>query len=314
MGHASSALYQRGLYHLQTDRPDLALACYQKMAALNPTSPTAPLMASFCRMQVRDYRGAALEAARGLQAHPGDPALRQRLIQLRLLTGDAAAGEKLCREWLQDSPSAAEPHRFLGHAAFNALRYADAVKQYEQATALEPANADGFLELGKSLMAQGRTDALPRAEATLRRAIALAPDRAEAHQSLGRLLQRQGRPAQAKDELLRALDLDHSLTSVATPLTSVAAALRQPGELRLFSDIARALEARERKSEALWRAVAVQPRDAAAHRQLALRLTEAGDLQRASYQWEQLVALQPGRPEPPERLALLRRLLVLLEP
>src|SRR5207249_1484247 len=133
---------------------------------------------------------------------------------------------------------------------------------------------------------------LPRAEAALRRAVELAPDRAEAHQSLCQLLRQLGRMAEAKDELLRALDLDRSLTAAATTLASVAAALRQPGEVRLFSDIARVLEDRERKSEALWRAVARQPRNAAAHEQLARLLAEAGDLQRASHQWEQVVELQ----------------------
>ena len=81
----------------------------------------------------------------------------------------------------------------------------------------------------------------------------------------------------------------------------------------LFSNIARALEDRERKSEALWRAVARPPRDPSAHEQLARLLTEAGDLQRASYQWEQVAALQPLRREALTRLAVVRRLLALQE-
>jgi tetratricopeptide (TPR) repeat protein len=313
MGRASSALYQRGLYYLQTDRPDLALACYQKMAAVNPASATAPLMGSFCRMQVQDYRAAAVEAERGLRAHPGDPALRQRLIQLYLLTGNSVAAEKLCREWLQESPTAAEPRRLLGHGAFNAMQYDTAVTKYEEASQLDPTNADVILELGKALAARRGVDDLPRAEAAFRRAVGLAPARAEAHQSLGLVLQRQGRMAEARDELLRALDLDPGVTATANLLSALGGSLRQPAEARLFSGIARVLEARERESQALWRAIARQPRDGAAHERLARLLTEAGDLRRASYQWEQVVELQPRQREARERLAVVRRLLALRE-
>jgi tetratricopeptide (TPR) repeat protein len=337
MGRRSSALYQRGLFFLQTDRPLKALRCYRQMAVVNPSSTSAPLMASFCWMQVKRYREAAREAERGLRAHPGDPALRQRVAQLYLLTGNGRAAKTFCRAWLREEPSAAEPHRLLGRAAVAGARPAEAVPHFERAVALEPRNAEYHRELGQALVAAGDGATEPtafsppaptparaptrslssrsrRAEAALRQAVELAPGDTEAHRRLGLLLQRQGRLEASRDELLRALDLDPDLTAAASALVAVAAARGEPSRARLFSEVVRALQARGRERDALQRAVGLRPEDAASLARLADLRAEAGDLRRALYPWEQLVALRPGDRTARQRLAVARRLLALREP
>lgn len=361
MGRPASALYQRGLFYLQTDRPLLALECYRRMGAANPASPSAPLMASLCWMRVKRYREAAQEAERGLRAHPDDPALRQRVAQLYLLTGNARAAAAFCRQWLQEEPTAAEPHRLLGRAALQATRRDEAVAHFERAVALDPGNAEYHRELGQAVAASltlshTPTLSLPperqskskskskskstsrRAEVALRRAVELAPGNAEAHRHLGLLLQRQGRWEEARDAQLRALDLDRDLTAAASalvgvgqraspflaptptptrarpsPASSTSTELAPPSSAsshaRLFSEVARALQARGREREALERHVGLHPEDAEAHERLARLRTEAGDLRRAAIQWEQLVALRPGDRGAPRQLAVARRLL-----
>jgi predicted TPR repeat methyltransferase len=150
--------------------------------------------------------------------------------------------------------------------------------------------------------------------------VELAPGDAEAHRRLGLLLQRQGRLEAARDELLRALDLDPDLTAAASALVAVAAAQeagaerRQRAHASLFSEVVRALQARGRERDALQRAVGLRPEDAAALARLADLRAGACDLRRALYPWEQLVALRPGDRTARQRLAVARRLLALREP
>jgi tetratricopeptide (TPR) repeat protein len=340
MGQPSSALYQRGLFYLQTDRPLKALDCYRRMAAAHPASTSAPLMASFCWMRVKRYQEAGREAERGLRAHPDDPALRQRVAQLYLLTGNARAAQAFCREWLNEEPAAAEPHRLLGRAALNASRPAEAIAHYERAVALDPGNAEYHLELGKALaeavgsgqsaagssrVPPGRdmtgpaapsaltTDHRPlttvSAEAALRRAVALAPRHAEARRHLGLLLHQQGRPDGARDALLRALDLDPNLTAAASALVAVAhgqgaAALRPPTPTRPLSSTSTSMS-RSTKGEGLG--TSGLPPSAPSHARLfseVTRILQARGREREAL--ERQVGLHPKDAAAHEQLARLR--------
>jgi tetratricopeptide (TPR) repeat protein len=318
MGRSSSATYQRGVCYLQTDRPHQALAVFRKLAAAQPDSPQAALMVSFCWMQLEQNLPAIRTAQAALRRHPKDPALRQRVVMLHLLTGNRRAAAKLCREWREEQPQAAEPHRLLGRAAFGDLRLAEALTCFEKAASMDPSRGDYFLEMGEALLEIGNREAIPRAEIALRRAVALEPARADHHLFLGLALQRQGKLEEARQAFLHALDREGApggrSSAAAGALVRVATALRQPAQARLFAGLAPLLQARHREGAALRRDVHLRPHDPAAHERLAHFLSEGGDLRRAMYQWEQGVELDPTRAGAAERLKVIRRVLALQEP
>ena len=94
----------------------------------------------------------------------------------------------------------AEIHHALGMEALRAGRVNDAVREFDEAIALDDGYADAWL--GKALMLERAYGKEAEAEKAYRRALALAPGFPEAHNNLGQLLARQGRT----DEALREFD------------------------------------------------------------------------------------------------------------
>lgn len=95
----------------------------------------------------------------------------------------------------------AEIHYNLGTEALRAGRPQDALKEYEQALALDDRFADAHL--GRGLVLEFGFDRLPDAEREYRRALQLRPGFSEAHNNLGQLLARTGRA----EEAIRAFDV-----------------------------------------------------------------------------------------------------------
>ena len=82
-----------------------------------------------------------------------------------------------------------------------------AISTFERALALQPAFAEGWLELGTAHMLLRN---LPRAIGAYQRAVALEPSLAEAHANLALAYQEQGRPEEAIAAYRAALALDPS--------------------------------------------------------------------------------------------------------
>ena len=119
-----------------------------------------------------------------------------------LLAALAAAG-------CQHAPSrkereAAEIHYNLSLEALRARRFTEALREVEQALAVDPAFADAYLARGLVLeFGYGKDE---DAERDYRKAVALRADFSEAHNDLGHLLARRGRYAEALAEFDAALE------------------------------------------------------------------------------------------------------------
>src|SRR5439155_24775030 len=100
-GDRASALYQRGFYDLDTDRPHLALTEFRKMMAAAPERVDGPLMASLAYIQMQRLDLAAVEAQRALERHPQDPRLLVRLAQLHTISHNRPLAKRLCEEWVK---------------------------------------------------------------------------------------------------------------------------------------------------------------------------------------------------------------------
>jgi tetratricopeptide (TPR) repeat protein len=312
-GDRASALYQRGFYDLATDRPERAIIEFRQMEMLAPDRVDGPLLLSLTDIQMKRLDLAAAEARRGLDRHPHDSRLLERLAELHILGHNRRQVRSLCEGWLQFDPGAAEPSLLLEQIAREEQRLPDALRLGEQALAREPENAAACFQMSKTL-------SLLPGPANQRRALDLAraaayrnPREADYWHQLGVLLRGAGQTETAADAWLHALELNPAAPEPCRLLAQVAAQERRPEGSRFFADLATALQDSARTADALWRAVYRRPADAAAHARLARFLLAQGDRRRARYQFQQAAALDPADRDSRGTLAVVERLRALQE-
>jgi cellulose synthase operon protein C len=312
-GRHTEAHYQRGLYYSVKDLRPRSLQEYLAMAAADPAHPGGLLMASQSRFKMQQNAQALALARQASKRFPGAPEVREQLAALLILTSDRAAATQLCQAWLRDEPGAAQPLWMLGQIAGADLRFDEAIRDYEQAIAKQPDNANFLESLGEVLLQAPGAEHLPRAVAALSQAVALAPQDAKARHQLGLALTRAGRLEEARRQILRSLDLDPNRGPIYSTLVLLARRLRQPGPAALFGPIVRDVEDRLREELALWRRTWDRPNDSAGYVALAGFLVRTGDPRRAESQLEQALALRPHWPEAEAELARVRRSLAVIE-
>jgi tetratricopeptide (TPR) repeat protein len=212
-------------------------------------------------------------------------------------------------------------------------RLDEAVARMEQALAIAPKHPEGRLRLGDWRAATGDPAG---ALARYRSVVADAPGRADARLRLGRLLLDRGDPEAAATQLRAALEADWRVGEVHYVLSRALRALgdsgaaqqhallfqrfqgrrlhladplvRQVAELDLSDKphLTRAAWHREQgrpeqAAEALTRALAVNPGNAAARMDLMQALAEVGHMAAAKDQYLEAVAALPEDPTPHER-------------
>ncbi|HTR04897.1 MAG TPA: tetratricopeptide repeat protein [Thermoanaerobaculia bacterium] len=276
------AHYIYGLALTADGKPLEAARQYEQTLALRPDQPVplAALAAAYAAAEdertVETYR-------RLIVLSPGDPRARAQLAEYLWRTQKTAEGNEVMKKATEDFPSNAEMLRSFGRALAAQERFEEAAKALEASRALAQPDAATFVllaqvetfiglapralealeagaaafpndpdlahELGRLLLAEGRTEdalaqlekaasgrptsalfrldlgrALERtgkldaAEAAYRRALALAPALPGAHYALGRLLQREGK----KDEAEAELDAHRALYERARELVADA--------------------------------------------------------------------------------------------
>jgi tetratricopeptide (TPR) repeat protein len=319
-GDRASAIYQRGFFYLQTDRPHQALPEFRRMMEVAPERVDGPLMTSLAYIQMQRLDLAAAEAQRGLERHPQDARLMARLAELHTISRNRPQAKQLCEEWLKIDPNAAEPASILTRIAREDQQLPEALRYGEQALARNPANPAVCYQLSKTLVALPGPEHHRRALDLARRAAYGNPREADDWHQLGVLLRDDGRLDEAADALLRALDLSPDSVDSCSLLVQIAAQQQRPETSRFFATLVSELAERSRTGKPLWRAVYRDPADAAAHARLARYLLATGELRRAHYQLQQVIALRPtecaGAPPTAARrdLAIVDRLLALQEP
>lgn len=310
----ASAFYQRGFFDLQTDRPHLALTEFRRMMEVTPERVDGPLMASLAYIQMQRLDRAAVEAQRGLERHPGETRLLARLAQLHTISRNRPKAKRLCEEWLKIEPGAAEPTALLARIAREEGQLPEALRYGEQALAREPESATVCFEMSKTLSALPGPENRRRALDLARQAAYRNPREAEHWHQLGVLLRGEGQPEEAADALLRSLDRSIDSVPSCGLLVQIAAQEQRPETSRFFATLVTEREQRNRTSKPLWRAVYRDPEDAAAHARLARYLLATGELRRARYQLQQVIALRPTDAAARRDLAVVDRLLALQEP
>ena len=170
-------------------------------------------------------------------------------------------------------PKDPEPHLAAGAILEKQDKFADAVEEYKQALALDPAS-DALIGLANLYM-RGRQ--FPEAEEYLRKLVALHPDQAAAHVQLGRVLAAEEKNDAAIAELQ-------------------AGAKLAPGDASVQRDLAElyAAAGKNEQAESAYRALlAAHPADAELHRGLGQSLLREKKFAEAQQEFLATVKLKP---------------------
>ena len=98
-----------------------------------------------------------------------------------------------------------DAHNRLGRALSSQKRFAEAVREFQEAARLNPGLAEAYCSLGYISSSQGR---VAEAVADYQRALAVRPDYVAVHNSLGELLRQEGRLDEAIDHFRKAVEIE----------------------------------------------------------------------------------------------------------
>src|SRR5690348_2959826 len=221
--------------------------------------------------------------ARVLAAHPDEPDGLQLLGLVRENQGQLTDAEQLLRQSLAARPKQPHVQVHLGRVLAETGKHQQAIDLLQAAVQAQPDLLDGFIVLAQVQFTIGD---LAGAETNYRSALRLAPDSQTALLGLAVLLNQTRRPAEAEN-LLR---------------TASGNTARPPSwQAKIARSLGLALDLQGKTEEALqaWRrAIALDPTNAEAHRELNALLYRLGRAQEFLVSYD-----QAARNLPPSRAA-----------
>jgi tetratricopeptide (TPR) repeat protein len=194
--------------------------------------------------------------------------------------------ETLWRDTIAKNPTATMARLNLGLLLYNQGRVGEAVREYEQALAIAPPEADLLGNLGVALHAQGKP---AEARARFEDAVALAPNDAGMRLNLANAFAASGELDRAVQEYLEALRWRPSYPDAHANLANVLAMQGRLDEAQAHYEAALELE----------------PSFAEAHRNLGLLLAHVGNVEGARAHLSAAARLRPSWAQPREDLARL---------
>jgi serine/threonine-protein kinase len=211
---AAYDLYLRGRFLFEQHAAIDALACFERVVALDPDFAAAHAWLALTSMLAANlgllpaltaYPRGRVAADRGLELEPRLPeALLARGIVALWFDWDRPRGEALFREVLTLAPDWPHSHEFLGWALLSGDRTEDGIRSLERAYALDPLSDFMLYNLGISLVLTGNG---MRAIEVLGPALARSPGNGAFHLLMGSALFLTDQVAEARVTLERAREL-----------------------------------------------------------------------------------------------------------
>ena len=200
--------------------------------------------------------------------------------------------------WQAASPQAGE-HMQAGIAADKQRQFDVAIKEFKQATELDPSFADGFISLGQAYMENGDYGS---AIAPLKHALELNADSLPAHQLLGYALLAQGYAGEAIPHLQRSPDktalgiAEIQTGQLAEAVANLQAAqVAHPNDPDILYYLGRASGLLAKQS--IDTLLAAYPDSARAHQVMAENYFVLRRMPDAEKEYTEALKLRPGLPE-----------------
>jgi len=201
-GHARAWL---SLGHiLENNKPDEAIAAFQKAAALEPKNAEAHLSAGLLLEKENRFADAEQEYKQALQIDPVSGDALTGLANIYMRGNRFPDAGEILRKLVALHPNDAAAHMQLGRVLAAAGKNEDAITELETASKLEPADLSLQRDLADLYSTQKEYDL---AEARYRSLLSSHPNDAQLHYGLGVVLLKEKKFPQAQQELLTAVNL-----------------------------------------------------------------------------------------------------------
>lgn len=272
-----------------------SVAALREKCSAPDASARACLFLGRALVREKDYNGAAESFQKALaRADPDDalrPAILGELAETLVQLGQYEAAVPLLTQALNQDASIVPAHLALGRILAHRKLYEPAVLEFQAVTMLEPKNAVGWYELGRTRN-DGKSPGA--AEAALRTAVTLAPRESRYWQELGHSLAYRSRFSEAATAFARAVQLDPSDRSAAVCLARTRTLQARTPE-----------EYRKARGE-LARFAPGGGDNGFFSLQLGVLDLQFGDLRRAAEELERAAALDPNSGEALYSLAMVK--------
>ncbi len=308
-GDQSGAKEQLGVYYFLKDDPFQAANAFRAMEAVDPKNVQAPRLVSLAYLNLGRNDWAIRETKAALAKHPDDVTLLERLATLDIMTHSRPAAQRACQQWLKLQPGAARAHWLLGRIAQDDLKVPEAIREFEQAVAADPENAEYAAALGNALNDAGGAANLRRAATLLQKASQKNPENATYRHDLGITLQQLGDLDGARRQFLATLDLNPRHSPSYSGLSQLCVRLKEPALGRFFAPLVRDTQDYSRDERRLTRRVGQNPTDPAAHYELARFQMRGLNYAAAQSHLERALELRPGDSEAQAALDQVKRVI-----
>jgi tetratricopeptide (TPR) repeat protein len=232
----------------------------------------AGLGAVQCRLARGDYDGAYPLVAKLRELAPSDPDVLYQAARLHM-----RAWNDTIYQMFQRAPASYRVNQISAEIFEIQGKFAEAVAEYRKAIEKNPAALNLHYRLGRAILMESHTpEALEKARQEFEAELALNPNDAVAEYQVAQILLAQQRPAEAKPRLERAVALQPEFSEALVALA------------RLLLDEKKTDEA----IALLERAVKAAPRSEPARYNLMRAYRNAGRLEEAKRQQEELKKLQ----------------------
>jgi tetratricopeptide (TPR) repeat protein len=189
-------------YYKSNQIPEAATEL-QVLHAAQPADLNLGLLLADCHLRMGEYQQ-AIDTIQPLEgANSGEPALDYVLGMALIRSGKVAEGQIRVDRILRRGDSA-EGHLLLGSALFESGNYPAALKEFNQAAALNPDVPSLQSYLGQALLFTGDPDA---AAAAFRKELSANPNDYDANFQLAAILARRGQVEESRRLLARAVEV-----------------------------------------------------------------------------------------------------------
>jgi tetratricopeptide (TPR) repeat protein len=252
-----------------------AIAEFRQAIEIDPNLPPARFYLAHVYLDMGRPARAKEELEAALQKTPGNPQFLASLGDAERQLNNPQKAVELTRQALQIDPSLVEGRYYLGLALFALGNTADAIKELEQVISANAGRPEAFLALGTVYNQNGRLD---DAIKVLSQGTKLDPSRADLRIQLARAYRSKGLLDRAEAELIRAQP---------KPNRTLAASYVEHERLEFELYVEQGLVKMKRgqllaASDALKKALAMEPNDGLANNSLAQVYLRQGQFKLAS--------------------------------
>ncbi len=189
---------------LEKKDPQQAVSAFRQAATLQPKDAEPHLSAGLLLEQQNDLAAAEKEYREAAALEPNSAEALAGLVNVYMKSKRLPEAETALRKYLEVSPTNATAHIQLGRVLAAEGKNDEALKELEAGVQASPDDPGALRELASLYDANKKYEL---AAAQYRRLLEKSPTDAELHRLLGLALLHQAKPAEAQDELLKAIKL-----------------------------------------------------------------------------------------------------------